>query len=194
MSHRLLQQFGGLEGLLAAPSEILLDCHGLGVAKAALLKAVYELMKRSDETQLAQPQPLSDANVVARYVRRRIAHCRREVFGCLFMDTRHRPISWEILFTGTLNRAHVYSREILKRGIDLDAAAIVLAHNHPSGVAEPSHADIALTRELRDLLARIDIVVLDHIIVAPGSSAVSLATRGLMGATNPSCSEGAPVV
>ena len=193
MSHRLLLQFGGLDGLLAAPTEVLLDCHGLGVAKAALLKAVHELAKRSDEALLVRAQPLTDAGVVTRYVRRRIAHCRREVFGCLFMDTRHRPICWEVLFTGTLNRAHVHSREILKRGIELDAAAIVLAHNHPSGVAEPSQADIALTRELRDLLARIDIVVLDHIIVAPGS-AVSLATRGLMGTANPSCSKGTPVV
>ena len=99
----------------------------------------------------------------------------------MFLDTRHRPIGWEVLFAGTVNRAHVHSREVLKRGLELNAAALVLGHNHPSGVAEPSSADIALTRELKDLLARVDIVVLDHIIASPGG-AVSLAARGLMGA------------
>jgi DNA repair protein RadC len=118
---------------------------------------------------------------VARYIRRRIGHCQREVFGCLFLDTRHRPICWEILFQGTLNRAHVHSREILKRAMELNAAALVLGHNHPSGIAEPSAADLTLTRELKDLLARVDVAVLDHIVAAP-RAAVSMASRGLLGA------------
>ena len=181
MSRRLLVQFGGLEGLLDAPADTLLACRGLGMARVALLKALHELTRRGDEAALMLPDALTDAAAVVRYVRRRIGHCRREVFGCLFLDTRHRPIGWEVLFAGTVNRAHVHSREVLKRGLELNAAALVLGHNHPSGVAEPSSADIALTRELKDLLARVDIVVLDHIIASPGG-AVSLAARGLMGA------------
>jgi len=129
---------------------------------------------------LAKPQALTDATAVARYIRRRIGHKEREVFGCLFLDTRHRPIRWEELFRGSLNRAHVHTREVLRRGIELNAAALIIGHNHPSGVAEPSHADLSLTRELKDLLARVDIVLLDHIVVATGG-AVSLASRGLLG-------------
>lgn len=181
LAKRLLAEFGGLEGLLSASPDALLACHGMGNAKVAIIKAVQELMRRSDESALHLPDALTDAVTVGRYVRRRISHLQREVFGCLFLDTRHRPISWEILFKGTLNRAHVHGREVLKRAIELNAAAVVLGHNHPSGVAEPSAADLALTRELRDLLARIDVAVLDHIVVAPGVS-VSMASRGLMGA------------
>ncbi len=181
LARRLLGQFGSIESLVSASPQLLLTCRGLGKARVALLKALRELARREDEARLALPAAITDANTVVRYVRRRIGHCQREVFGCLFLDTRHRPIRWEILFQGTVNRAHVHSREILKRGLELNAAAMVLGHNHPSGVAEPSAADVALTRELRDLLMRIDIVLLDHIIVARGHG-VSLANRGLMGA------------
>ena len=196
LARRLLTQFGNLDNLLAAAPRSLLSCRGLGKARVARLKAVRELACRDDEIKLAMSgirsgitsgamsgamsDAVTDANTVVRYVRRRIGYCQREVFGCLFLDTRHRPIRWEILFKGTVNRAHVHSREILKRALELNAAAMVLGHNHPSGVAEPSTADIALTRELRDLLMRIDIVLLDHIIVAQGHG-VSLANRGLMG-------------
>lgn len=189
LARRLLTQFGNLDNLLAAAPQSLLSCRGLGKARVARLKAVRELACRDDEIKLAMSSAMSDAvtdamtdaMTVVRYVRRRIGYCQREVFGCLFLDARHRPIRWEILFKGTVNRAHVHSREILKRALELNAAAMVLGHNHPSGVAEPSTADIALTRELRDLLMRIDIVLLDHIIVAQGHG-VSLANRGLMGA------------
>ncbi len=179
-ARRLLHEFDGLHGLLAAQPSALQACRGLGNAKVALIKALHELMCRHDESTLQLPEALSDASTVARYVCRRIGHYQREVFGCLFLDSRHRPLSWEILFQGTVNRAHVHSREVLRRAIELNAAALVLGHNHPSGVAEPSAADLALTRELRDLLARIEVNVLDHIVVARGT-AVSLASRGLMG-------------
>lgn len=179
VAKRLLSQFGSLGALLAATPERLLACHGLGAAKVAVLKAVYELTVRDSEEALTAPAALTDARAVSRYIRRRIGYREREVFGCLFLDTRHRPIRWEELFLGSVNRAHVHSREVLKRGIELNAAAVVLGHNHPSGVAEPSGADLSLTRELKDLLARVDIVVLDHIIVSPADS-VSLASRGLI--------------
>lgn len=179
LAARLIKQFGGVEGLLGASVDKLLACRGLGDAKVAALKAVHELSCRRDETQLANAAALSDPTAVTRYLRRRIGHLEREVFGCLFLDTRHRPMCFEILFYGSINRAHVHTREILKRAIQLNAAALILAHNHPSGIPEPSSADLNLTRELKDLLHRIDVALLDHIVVAPGSS-VSLAQRGLI--------------
>ncbi|XOV83761.1 MAG: DNA repair protein RadC [bacterium] len=181
LAQRLIQQFGGPLALLAASTEKLLACHGVGQARAAQLKAVYELACRNDEQVLIQADPLQDVHTVSRYVRRRIGYRERETFACLFLDTRYRPICWEELFLGSVNRAHVHPREVLKRGIELNAAAVVLAHNHPSGIAEPSQADLQLTRELKDLLRRIDIEVIDHIIVSATTS-VSLAARGLLGA------------
>ena len=178
---RLLEQFGSISALIGASSERLLTCHGLGAAKVATLKAVHEIACRVDEEQLAKAPALNDVDAVTRYIRRRIGHREREIFGCLFLDTRYRLLRWEELFLGSLNRAHVHSREILKRSMELNAAALVLGHNHPSGVPEPSQADINLTLELKDLLARIDIAVLDHIIVTPSGGGVSLANRGLMG-------------
>jgi DNA repair protein RadC len=180
LARRLIDEFGGLTALLAAAPERLLTCYGLGVAKVAVLKSVHEITVRQDFERLCMPRGLTDVDAVSRYIRRRIGHREREVFGCLFLDTRHRPLCWEDMFLGSVNRAHVHSREVLKRGIELNAAALIIGHNHPSGVAEPSGADLSLTRELKDLLARVDIIVLDHIIVAPGAS-VSLASRGLLG-------------
>lgn len=181
LAQRLITQFGSPLALLAASHEKLLACRGLGVARVAQLKAVYELACRHDEYLVAQADPLQDVHAVSRYIRRRIGHRERETFACLFLDTRHRPICWEELFLGSVNRAHVHPREVLKRGIELNAAALVLAHNHPSGNAEPSQADLNLTRELKDLLFRVDIEVIDHVIVSPTTS-VSLAARGLLGA------------
>jgi DNA repair protein RadC len=178
-AQRLLLEFGSVDALLAAPPARLLSCHGLGTAKVALLKAVHELAMRREELHLTQPQALTDVTAVSRYLRRRIGFAEREVFGCLYLDTRHRPICWEELFMGSLNRAHVHSREVLKRGIEVNAAALILGHNHPSGVAEPSQADLNLTRELKDLLARVDITVLDHIVVT-SDACVSMASRGLL--------------
>jgi DNA repair protein RadC len=108
-----------------------------------------------------------------------MARSPRELFGCLFLDNRHRLIRYEVLFLGTVDRAAVHPREILRRALELNAAALILAHNHPSGVAEPSPSDLALTRDLKDLLARIDVRVLDHLVVG-GDVMVSLAERGLL--------------
>lgn len=180
MAERLLRQFGGLDALLGAPEHRLLACHGLGKAKVALLKAVNEIMRRQEEAELAKPAALTDTGVVLRYVRRQIGHQERELFGCLYLDTRHRPIRWEILFMGSINRAHVHAREVLKRGLELNAAAVILAHNHPSGSAEPSSADVQLTLELKKFLHYVDIAVLDHLVVT-AHTGVSLAARGLLG-------------
>ena len=103
-----------------------------------------------------------------------------EIFGCIFLDSRHRLLGWDELFLGSINRAHVHAREVLRRAMEYNAAAVVLAHNHPSGNAEPSQADLYITRELEELLEKVDIKVLDHLVVA-GSGWVSLAARGLIG-------------
>ena len=180
MSCRLLCEFGGLDGLLSAPAERLLTCAGLGSARVALLKALHELRILHSEMALRRAASFNDAQSVSRFLQRRMGHHEREVFACLFLDSRHCLIRFEELFYGSVNRAHVHSREVLKRGIELNAAAVILAHNHPSGVAEPSSADLHLTRELIDLLARVDIAVLDHVVVARSAS-VSMANRGIIG-------------
>jgi DNA repair protein RadC len=117
---------------------------------------------------------------VRRYLRLKLAHLPREVFAALFLDNRHRLIRFEILFQGTVDRASVHPREVMRRALELNAAALIFAHNHPSGVAEPSASDLALTRDLSDLLGRIDVRVLDHLVVGRGSE-VSFAERGFMG-------------
>lgn len=180
MARRLLKEFAGLHALQAAPVADLMRTHGLGRAKVAQLKAIHELGMRTGEEVLAKPgDGFLDADTVSRYIQQRIGQSERELFGCLYLDSRHQLLAWEVLFHGSIDRAHVHAREVLKRGIELNAAALVLAHNHPSGVAEPSQADLRLTQELTQLLKKVDIRVIDHIIVARGSS-VSLATRGLL--------------
>ena len=180
LAQRLLQQFHSVDGLLSAPKEVLLQVRGLGIAKVARLKALHELNMRQSEEKMDAGVSFSDVNLVARYIQRRIGYRSREVFGCLYLDTRHRLLSWEELFLGSVNRAHVHAREVLRRGLELNAAAVIFGHNHPSGVAEPSRADIALTQELTDLLRRVDIACLDHIVVAKQGS-VSMLARGLIG-------------
>jgi len=113
------------------------------------------------------------------FLRSRLGPSRREIFACLFLDSRHRLIAFEPLFLGTVDRASVYPREVLRRSLELNAAALILAHNHPSGIAEPSSADIALTSSLRELLRQIDVALLDHLVVGSGVE-VSLAERGLL--------------
>lgn len=180
LAARLLAQFGGLEGVLAAPTAKLMACRGVGYAKVSVIKAIRELALRHDENALLnEAVAYSSTREVCRYVQRRIGHEEREVFACLFLNARHQLLAWEILFWGSIDRAHVHAREVLKRGLQLNAAAVVFCHNHPSGVAEPSQADLSLTSQLMDLLAKVDIKVLDHIIVSAGST-VSMAARGLM--------------
>ncbi len=179
LARRLLAEYGSLGALLHASPQRLLRSRGLGVARVARLKAVVELQTRQAETVLATRSSFTDVSSAVRFVQQKIGYREREVFGCLYLDSRHRLLRWEELFLGSINRAHVHAREVLRKGMELNAAAVVLAHNHPSGVAEPSQADINLTSELKALLARIDIRLLDHLIVA-GPAWVSLAARGLL--------------
>ena len=175
----LLESVGGLSALLAAPEGRLLQEPGLGVARIARLRAAATLLERGSLEALSDSPLLSSSSSVRRFLRNRLAHLPREVFGCLFLDNRHRLIRFEALFLGTVDRASVHPREVLRRALELNAAALILAHNHPSGVAEPSASDVALTRDLTELLSRVEVRVLDHLVVGRGSE-VSFAERGLL--------------
>lgn len=176
----LSDRYGSPTTLLRAPVDRLLGEPGLGEARVCRLLAGIALMEREALARLADPPLLSCSSSVRRFLRLKLAHLPREVFACLFLDNRHRLIQFEILFLGTVDRASVHPREVLRRALELNSAAVIFAHNHPSGIAEPSASDLALTRDLTDLLGRIDVRVLDHLVVGRGSE-VSFAERGLMG-------------
>jgi DNA repair protein RadC len=179
LAQRLLDEFKGLAGLLHARPDDLKRIKGLGPAKRAEMAAVVELARRSLAQELAQ-RPLFDAPAkVKDYLRLQLAPREHEVFVVLFLDAQNRLIRCEEMFRGTLTQTSVYPREVLKRALDLNAAAVVLAHNHPSGVAEPSRADEFLTQSLKSALQQIDVRVLDHLVVGQGP-VVSFAERGLL--------------
>ena len=179
MAEQLLARFGGLGGLLRADGAALRTVKGLGPAKRAELVAVLELARRTLLTELAQRPVFDSPQTVREYLRLQLAALSHEVFAVLFLDAQHRLIVCEELFRGTLTQTSVYPREVLKRALALDAAAVILAHNHPSGVAEPSRADEALTRHLASALQLIDVRVLDHLVVGR-AQVVSFAERGLL--------------
>jgi len=179
LAHALLGRFGTVHALLSAQAHSLVRVPGLGPARTASLKAVLGLAER-----ILEPAPkcgvfLGASTDVSRYLRVRIGRSEREIFGALFLDSQHRLIEYRELFFGTLDSATVHPREVLKAAMELNAGAVILAHNHPSGVAEPSRADVVLTERLRSVLALVDIRLLDHLVVAP-DRAVSMAERGLL--------------
>lgn len=179
-AQELLDRFGGLSGLLHAGLDDLKRIKGLGgSAKRGNLAAVLELARRAAAQGLRE-RPLFDSpQAVKHYVQLHLAFRPHEVFAALFLDARHRLIAMEELFRGTLTQTSVYPREVVKHALHHHAAAVILAHNHPSGCVEPSRADEALTQTLQAALALIDVRVLDHVIVAPGQ-ALSMAERGLV--------------
>lgn len=179
LAEELLGTMGGVAGLLRAEPQGLARIKGLGPAKRAELLAVLELARRALVAELSQ-QPVFDAPAQVReYLRLQMAHLPHEVFGVLFLDAQNRLIVFEEMFRGTLSQASVYPREIVKRALAVNAAAVVLAHNHPSGVAEPSRADEALTRQVKQALALVDVRLHDHFVVAR-EGLVSMAERGLL--------------
>ncbi|QAZ40556.1 hypothetical protein C1M51_14600 [Methylibium sp. Pch-M] len=179
LAQALLDRFGGLSGLLATDTVELGSVKGLGPAKRAELAAVLEIARRSLASRLAQTPVFDSPQAVKDYLQLQLASKPHEVFAVLFLDTQHRLLAFEELFRGTLNQASVYPREVVKRALALNAAAAILSHNHPSGVAEPSRADEALTQALKAALALVDVRVLDHFVVARGG-VVSFAERGLL--------------
>ena len=179
LGQALLDQCGGLAGLLQAESPAKLKLPGLGPAKSAGLLAALELSRRGLAAELQRGPAFSQPAQVRRYLQAELAGERNEVFLGLFLDTRHRLIASERLFQGSIDGASVHPRVLVQKAMLHNAAALIVAHNHPSGVAEPSAADEALTRTLKDALALVDVRLLDHIVVSQGST-VSLAERGLM--------------
>lgn len=178
LAREMIGRFGGLCGLLAAGSA-LSQVRGLGAAKSAQFIAALELARRSLDERLRQGAALTSPGAVRDYLRLALASRQHEVFVCIWVDAQHKVIAVEEPFRGTLTQTSVYPREIVKAALAANAAAVIFAHNHPSGVAQPSQADELLTRNLKEALALVDVKVLDHFIVA-GHQAISFAERGLL--------------
>lgn len=179
LSRELLNHFGGISGLLGAEQEQLLAIKGLGKAKVAALTAIQELNKRTKHESLREATPLTSSNAAREYLCAELGHARQEIFWALFLNTQHQVIASEALAKGTLDSASVYPREVLKTCLRHNAAAVIFAHNHPSGSLTASEADKAITRRLQNALELVDIRVLDHIIIA-GNQSISMAEMGLL--------------
>lgn len=179
LAQELLMQFGGLGRLLGATERELLAIPGLGQAKSALLRGVLEMARRSALGGLTRSQVLTSPDKTRRFLQYHLHGQRREVFSCVFVNSQHAVICCEDLFWGTLDGAAVYPREVVVRALYHNAAAVIFAHNHPSGVTEPSQADRRITQRLQKALALMDIRVLDHIIVGEGQP-FSFAEEGLL--------------
>ena len=179
LAQQLLDAFGGLHGLLQASAADLKRIKGLGPAKRAEISAVMELARRSLAQRLAQRTVLSSPQQLKDYLRLQLAHEDHEVFAVMFLDVQNQLLQFEKMFRGTLSQTSVYPREIVKRALAVQASAVILAHNHPSGVAEPSRADEFLTQTLKQALQLIDVRVIDHLVVG-GDQAISFAERGLL--------------
>ena len=173
----LLATAGGLRGLLEMPVSEALRLTGLGPARYAGLQAALELSRRYFHARLVRPEAFNGPRGAMEFLIARFKREPREVFACLFLDVRHQLITFEVLFQGTLDCTTVHPREVARRSLELGAAAVLLAHNHPSGVAEPSEADRQLTTRLKQALGLLDVRVLDHIVTGDGT-AVSFAERG----------------
>ena len=179
LAQQLLDAFDGLGGLLQASANDLRRVKGLGPAKRAEITAVMELARRSLAQELAERAVLTSPQQVKEFLRLKLAHLGHEVFAVLFLNAQHQLVELEEMFRGTLTQTSVYPREVVKRALELQASAVILAHNHPSGVAEPSRADEYLTQTLKAALQLVDVRVLDHLVVGR-AGVVSFAERGLL--------------
>jgi DNA repair protein RadC len=179
LARELLTQFGSLTQLFAASEAEFCAVHGMGHAKFVQLQAIREMSSRGLKEELQRGDALNSPRAVRDYLQLLLGGRQQEVFLVLFLDTQHRVIASEELFHGTLSQTSVYPREVVKRALAHNAAAVILAHNHPSGVAEPSQSDQLLTDALKQALAMVDVRVLDHFVVAGGTT-LSFAEKGLM--------------
>lgn len=177
LARHLLHRFGSLRSLLEADQLTFTRQLGLGPAKYALLQAVLEMARRHLAEKLHRQSALESPLVVRDYLKSMLRHEPHEVFGCLFLDTKHRVLAFEVLFQGSIDSTTVYPRQVLKRTLAHNAAAVILCHNHPSGISEPSPADRVVTRRLQEALELIDVRVLDHFIVGEGDP-LSMAEHG----------------
>lgn len=179
LARKVLQQFNSLRNLFAASETEFCKILGLGVAKYAQLQAVLELSTRALTENLQKKNVFANTTQTKNYVLSKLGHYQREVFACLFLDNQHRLIAYEELFYGTINYSNIHPREIVKRALHYNAQALVLAHNHPSGVATPSQADLSATQQLLKILKVIDVEILDHLLVA-GNRVLSFVEAGLI--------------
>ncbi|HTY94668.1 MAG TPA: DNA repair protein RadC [Steroidobacteraceae bacterium] len=179
LAHELLARFGSLRALLCAEREQALAGQGLGPARYCMLQAALELARRHYREALKAGSALDSPAAARGFLLAQLRDRPYEVFCCLHLNSRHQLIAFEELFRGTIDGASVHPREVVKAALARNAAAVILAHNHPSGVAEPSHADELITSRLRDALALVDIRVLDHVVIGDGRC-MSFAERGLL--------------
>ena len=179
LAQELLTKFDGIRGLLEADQDQITLIPGIGLAKYVLLKAALELSERYLKSGLERGDVISDPGSTRAYLLGKLRGYSREVFACMFLDNQHRLIRYEELFFGTIDGASVHPREVVKRVLENNAAAVIFAHNHPSGVAEPSQADRQITERLKSALLLVDVRVLDHMIVGDGE-VLSFAEKGLL--------------
>ena len=179
LAARLLDRFGGVRQLLNAERELILREKGIGDARLARLLAVPELARRYYEESLPAGVAIKSPADTEAFLLSKLRHLDHELFCCLYLDNRHRVLRFDEMFRGTIDGTSVYPREVVKEALAVNAAAVILAHNHPSGVAEPSQADERITRRLKSALELVDIRLLDHLIIGDGR-ATSLASRGLV--------------
>jgi len=180
LARHLLQHFGGLTRLCQASPEAFSAIPGMGLAKYAQLQGVMELARRALAEDMQRGNIFDSPQAVRDWLRLRLAPLPHEVFMVIMLDAQHRLLEANELFRGTLTQTSVYPREVVKLALQRNAAAVIFAHNHPSGVAEPSSADELLTRSLKQALALVDIKVLDHFVVGGNAAPVSFAERGLL--------------
>ncbi len=178
LARELLEEYQGLRALLKADQQRFCRSKGIGPAKYVQLQAMIEMSKRFLSEKIDRGDAITNPETVQRYLLSRLRDYPYEVFACLFLDNRHHILKYEELFRGTIDGASVYPREVVRRAIHHNAAAVILAHNHPSGLTEPSQADIRITQKLKDALALIDVRILDHFII--GDDVTSFAEQGLI--------------
>lgn len=179
LARDLLNKFGSLNGVFSASLSELTQVNGIGCSKYAQLQAIFEMSRRALNEQMQKKDILSSPQQVRDYLCLKLGGLTREVFVVLFLDAQNRIVTTEEMFSGTLTQASVYPREVVKRALHHNAASVIFAHNHPSGLAQQSQADELLTKQLKQALALVDIRVLDHFIVA-GNTTFSFAERGLL--------------
>ncbi len=179
LARDLLNQFGSLNGIFAATEHELSQVHGIGSSKYVQLQAIFEMSRRALNEQLQSRDVLNSPQAVRDYLVLKLGSLTKEVFLVLFLDTQNRLLATEEMFSGSLKETSVYPREVLKRTLHHNAASVIFAHNHPSGIAQQSQADELITKQLKQALDLVDVRVLDHFIVA-GNSTLSFSERGLL--------------
>jgi DNA repair protein RadC len=179
LARDLLNQFGSLNGIFAATENELSQVHGIGTSKYVQLQAIFEMSRRALNEQLQSHDVLASPQAVRDYLVLKLGSLTKEVFLVLFLDTQNRLVATEEMFSGSLKETSVYPREVVKRALHHNAASVIFAHNHPTGIAQQSQADELLTKQLKQSLDLVDVRVLDHFIVA-GNNTLSFSQKGLI--------------